>query len=261
MFHQNQTKKFKTTKQLKLMVWTLQQLHSSVHGAGLWAGVCRAGVGVVCVSGVSRPTWVVQSGSSSIPQSGAEEAVKTCSDLNTVGGLWRSSANRITEEVKGRASWERVGRRLHSPALKHEGNLRITGLRITELLVGYFRGEKSQRINRDSQDVLIYRSRRTVVIASEHLWASSADGRAPGFKPTPVGPTCEITSSHEALGPKNTFPINLYWERSLLNLLLERHNETWLVSLSESDPFSPVTLGKSRRDAPLNYSVFKLAGS
>lgn len=73
----------------------------------------------------------------------------------------RSSANRITEEVKGRASWERVGRRLHSPALKHEGNLRITGLRITELLVGYFRGEKSQRINRDSQDVLIYRSRRT----------------------------------------------------------------------------------------------------
>ena len=137
--------------------------------------VCGAGVGVVCVSGVSRPTWVVQSGSSSIPQSGAEKAVKTCSDLNTVGGLWRSSANRITEEVKGRASWERVGRRLHSPTLKHEGNLRITGLRITELLVGYFRGEKNQRINRDSEDVLIYRSRRTVNVASEHLRASSAE--------------------------------------------------------------------------------------
>lgn len=219
----------------------------------------RCGCGL-CVGGLSS----YLSCSVRVQQHPTERRWRSCEDLQRsehCGRIMRSSANRITEEVKGRASWERVGRRLHSPALKHEGNLRITGLRITELLVGYFRGEKSQRINRDSQDVLIYRSRRTVVIASEHLWASSADGRAPGFKPTPVGPTCEITSSHEALGPKNTFPINLYWERSLLNLLLERHNETWLVSLSESDPFSPVTLGKSRRDAPLNYSVFKLAGS
>lgn len=33
----------------------------------------------------------------------SHRAVKTCRDLGTVGGLSRESANRITEEVKGRA--------------------------------------------------------------------------------------------------------------------------------------------------------------
>lgn len=53
--------------------------------------------------GVSGPTWVVQSGSSSITTEQRWGGCEDLRDVSTEGGLNRDAANRITEEVKGRA--------------------------------------------------------------------------------------------------------------------------------------------------------------
>lgn len=52
-----------------------------------------------------------------------------------MAGLWRNSANRITEEMKGRARQNGMGwgLRLDSQKLKHERNLGTTELRLLRL--------------------------------------------------------------------------------------------------------------------------------
>lgn len=57
-----------------------------------------------------------------------------------------------------------------------------------------------------------------------------------------------ITSSHDALWPKNTFCHRL----TLWNQWASQPHR-WLIFLSEYEPFAPITFWKFRRAASLNY--------